>query len=80
MTPLGWQPNAKSTHVWAVIRLDEFQPDGTPLEDRVTITKIVWDEVAAASEVDRLNALRSPDDGVRYVARITRLIRPEGGP
>ena len=30
----------------------------------------------AATEVERLNGLRTPGDGVRYVARITRLERP----
>jgi hypothetical protein len=63
-------------HVWAVVRLDEFHADQTPLEDRVTITKVVWDEPTAANEVERLNALRTPGDGVRYVARIARLDRP----
>lgn len=76
MTPNGWQPNARFLHVWAVVRVDEFHAAETPPEDCVTITKVVWDEFTAATEVERLNALRAPGDGVRYVARITRLERP----
>ena len=67
-----WTPNKKYPHVFAIVRLDEFQSSDAPLEDRFYVKKVMLSEVAAEREAARLNALQD-DDGARYVVHITKL-------
>jgi hypothetical protein len=56
---------------FAIVRIDaHFQRD----EDRFTVTRIVWDETFAESEVARLNELNR-DKGSRYFWQATRAER-----
>ena len=58
--------------VFAILRYDEFQDPGTPIENRVTVTRVVQDEARARSEVRRLNTLNGAK-GCRYFCQATRL-------
>jgi hypothetical protein len=40
---------------FAIVRLDGFLPEATPISHRVTVKKIVWSQEEAESEVERLN-------------------------
>jgi hypothetical protein len=53
------QPNAKYDHVFAIIRVDSFQTADSPLEEAITVKKIVRDRSAAEQEVERLNKLNA---------------------
>lgn len=66
------KPNAKYPHVFAVIRLDDFQSANAPLENRFSVTKVFLTAEAAEQEALRLSALSSDKD-CRYVVHITRL-------
>ncbi len=66
------KPNAKYPHVFAVVRLDDYQSANATLQDRVSVTKVCLSEEAAEQEVSRLNALNSDKD-CRYIVQITRL-------
>src|SRR4051812_6303600 len=59
-------------HAYAVVRVDDFLGADSPVEDRITIKKVVRDRETAESEADRLNRLQK-EPGVRYLAQITRL-------
>ena len=65
-------PNAKYVHVFAIVRLDTFQEPDTFPEDVVTVKKIVWDQVSATQEVERLNKLNGAK-GCLYFSQRTRL-------
>ena len=65
------KPNRRRAHVFAVLRIDEFHSVDLPLEDRVIVTKVMWDSEEAEQEVKRLNG--SAPENVRYVARVTRI-------
>ncbi len=58
----------------AIIRVDECQGE-VPVEEKVTITKIVASEESAKREVDRLMRLNR-DKGCRYFWQTTRMERP----
>ena len=58
--------------VYAIVRVDRFQDESVPVEDRLTVKKVVWSEEEAASEVVRLNQLNSPQ-GAHYFYQRTRL-------
>ena len=61
----------KNDPAFAIVRVDaHFQRD----EDRFTVTRIVWDQVFAESEVRRLNELNR-DKGARYFCQATRAER-----
>ncbi|RMG06503.1 MAG: hypothetical protein D6731_25630 [Planctomycetota bacterium] len=68
-------PSSKHEHVFAIVRADDFHSADTPVCVRVTVKKVVFTEERARQEVDRLNALRSADDGVEYFWQVTRLER-----
>lgn len=61
--------------VFAIVRYDEFQDSRTPIDVRVTVTRIVHDEATARAEVKRLNDLNSAK-GSRYWFQATRLAEP----
>lgn len=68
------QPNSKYDHVYAIVRVDAFDDANTPVEALCTVTKIVWTEEAAVTEVARLNQLNN-DKGSRYFFQLSRLER-----
>jgi hypothetical protein len=49
-----------------------FQDDKTPWDIRVTVTRVVWDEETARSEVERLNQLNR-EKGAVYFWQSTRV-------
>jgi hypothetical protein len=67
-------PHSKYPHVYAVLRLD---PGDAPLEQQVTVIKVMRGRDEAEREVERLNALNS-SKGCKYVVQITRLIDSGG--
>jgi hypothetical protein len=61
----------KNEPAFAIVRIDaDVEHD----EDRFTVTRIVWDEAFAESEVARLNELNS-DKGAAYFWQATRAER-----
>jgi hypothetical protein len=65
----------KNDPAFAIVRIDTgVQHD----EDRFTVTRIVWDQALAVSEVIRLNELNR-DKGARYIWQATRAQRRDGG-
>jgi hypothetical protein len=61
----------KNEPAYAIIRVD---PHMKRDEDRLTVTRIVWDQEFAESEVARLNHLNS-DKGAHYFWQATRAER-----
>lgn len=61
----------KNEPAFAIVRIDA---DVGQDEDRFTVTRIVWDEAFAESEVARLNELNS-DKGATYFWQATRAER-----
>jgi len=64
--------NRKFGHVYAIVRYDADAPEGSPIDFRVTVKKVVYDPAFAESEVKRLNALNE-DKGSFYFSQLTRL-------
>jgi hypothetical protein len=62
----------KNEPAFAIIRIDDFLAE----PDRFTVTRIVWEEAVAQSEVKRLNELNAEKDS-RYVWQATRVERRE---
>jgi hypothetical protein len=60
----------KNEPAFAIIRIDDFLDE----PDRFTVTRIVWEEALAQSEVKRLNELNA-EKGSRYVWQATRVER-----
>jgi hypothetical protein len=61
----------KNDPAFAIVRIDaDLHND----EDRFTVTRVVWDQAFAESEVTRLNELNR-DKGARYVWQATRAER-----
>lgn len=61
----------KNDPAFAIVRIDaDLQND----EDRFTVTRVVWDQASAESEVRRLNELNS-GKGARYIWQATRAER-----
>lgn len=60
-------------HVYAIVRVDEFQGSEVPLERKITVKKIVSTQAEAQAEVDRLNHLQA-ERGVNsiYFCQVTR--------
>ena len=58
--------------VYAILRHDQFQDPATPIENRVTVTRVVCDEATARAEVQRLNDLNA-EKGSRYYWQATSL-------
>ena len=70
--PREWTPNAKYSHVFVVIRLDDFHDADAALESRFHVNKVLLTEEAAEREAARLNAVNSDKD-CRYVVHVARL-------
>ncbi len=62
------------SHVYAIIRVDEFQGPDCPVNDKVAVKEIVWTEAEADQEVDRLNSLPSKPKETYYYSQVTRLV------
>ena len=62
---------------FAILRFDDFQGEGTPMENRVTVVQVRLDLAAAEAEVERLNSLNE-GKGSRYKWQTTRLIDGPG--
>jgi len=58
---------------YAVLRYDEFQDSSIPIENRMTVTRVLFDEANARAEVQRLNALNG-EKGCRYFMQATKVI------
>ena len=71
-TPPGWKPNRRFRHVHAIVRVDSFLPSDSPIEDQVTVVRVLTDPTLARREVDRLNTVNG-HKGVRYFLQTTRL-------
>jgi hypothetical protein len=61
----------KNEPAFAILRFDSYLKSE---EDRITVTRIVWDEETADAETKRLNELNA-DKGSRYVWQATRAAR-----
>jgi hypothetical protein len=59
-------------NVYAILRFDEPAYVHVPIEDRVTVTRVVPDLASAKAEVERLNALNA-SKRCHYVWKTTRL-------
>ena len=59
--------------VFAIVRFDNFYDSSVALEDRVTVTKVLFDREGAEAEVRRLNKVNG-DKSCVYVWQATRLI------
>jgi hypothetical protein len=68
-------PHQRHEHVYAIIRVDQFQGSETLPQDMITVTRIVHDQACAEQEVERLNHLNA-DLGCTYFWQITRLEQP----
>ena len=68
----GLKPNRRYQHGFAIIRIDDYFGDETPIEQRITVKKVVRDAGEADREVERLNNLRDGQRS-RYVSQITRI-------
>jgi hypothetical protein len=66
------KPNKKYPHLFAILRYDSFQDAACPIDQRITVKKIVTTAEHAESEVVRLNQLNA-DKGAIYFYQITRL-------
>ena len=60
----------KNEPAFAIVRIDDY----LTADDRFTITRVVWEEAFAESEVKRLNELNA-GKGSRYVLQATRAER-----
>lgn len=70
-------PHSRFEHVFALVRFDDFGDIEVSEDQRVTITKVFFDESAARREADRLNS--AAPSSARYVVQLTRLV-PRGEP
>jgi hypothetical protein len=61
---------------FAILRVDGFQPETTPISHRVTVKKIVWTQPEAESEVERLNQLAA-GQAIEYFWQTTRVVHPQ---
>jgi hypothetical protein len=65
-------PHAKYRHVYAIVRVDQDTGSDLPLEERISVTKILWTEEDAMNEVKRLTDLNA-GKGCRYLWLLTHL-------
>jgi hypothetical protein len=59
--------------VYAILRYDEFQDSSIAIENRVTVTRVTFEEATARAEVQRLNSLNA-QKGCKYFMQATRLL------
>jgi len=62
---------------YAILRIDDFQEEGTPIENRVTVVQVRLEMEAAEREVERLSSLNG-ERGCRYRLQATRLVDSRG--
>ena len=60
-------------HVYAIVRIDEFDDSSATLEDMISVKEVVWSIEQAEAEVSRLNELNE-SKRCRYFWQTTRLI------
>jgi len=60
-------------HVFAIVRVDEFQSADVPWGNRITVKEIVMTEQEARREVERLNGINKQKGGV-YFWQVTRWV------
>jgi hypothetical protein len=70
-------PHSKYRHVYAVLRVDQADALEISLEERISVTKVLWTEQDASLEVERLNNLNA-DKGCKYLWLVTRLVDEPG--
>ena len=70
-------PHAKYRHVYAIVRVDQDAEREVPLEERISVTKVLWTEREAVREVERLTHLNA-NKGYRYLWLLTRLVDEPG--
>ncbi len=70
-------PHSKYRHVYAIVRVDQYDTLEVLLEERISVTKVLWSEQAAVLEVERLNNLNAGKK-CRYFWLLTRLIDEPG--
>ena len=58
---------------YAILRIDDFQGERTPIENRVTVVQVRLEMEAAEKEVERLNSLNG-EKGCHYKLQTTRLV------
>ncbi len=66
------QLNKDYRHVYAIVRIDDFQGIEVLLKEKISVKKLVWSQEKAMAEVDRLNNLNS-DKQCTYFWQMTRL-------
>ena len=59
--------------VFAVLRVDEFHDDDTPIENKVTVKQVVSSQEIAEREVERLTRVNA-DKRCRYFWQATRFV------
>jgi len=64
------------THVYAIVRIDEFYDQSTPIENKITVKEVVRSLQEAEAEVARLNTLNE-SRGAKYFWQTTRLIEDD---
>lgn len=62
-------------HAYAIVRYETERDPSVPINDRITVKKIVFDPDYAESETRRLNELNR-DKGACYFWQITRIEQP----
>lgn len=67
-------PSLRSDHVFAIVRYDAFDGLDVPVENRVTVKKIVLSAQEAEAEVARLNSVNQ-GKGCHYFFQVTRIDR-----
>ncbi len=72
------KPNLKYDHVFAIVRVDNYQTSAGAPQDSITITKVLFSESAARREVERLIRLNR-EKGPAYFYQLTRLERRDAG-
>ena len=70
-------PHSKYRHVYAILRVDQCDGMAVPLDERISVTKVLWTEQDAVLEVERLTELNAGKN-CRYFWLLTRLHKEPG--
>lgn len=65
-------------HVFAIVRVDNFQSADVSWSNRITVKEIVATEQEARDEVERLNGLNAKKGGI-YFWQLTRFVEGKKG-
>ncbi len=63
---------AEYRQAFAIVRVDGFQDDTVTLPNKIRVTKVVFDQITASVEVDRLNQING-GKGATYFSQATHL-------